>query len=96
MVQSEDYPKEVGDIKKIFFAQQAQLRKARGTWARVGQVLQAENVPPRVAAKFYKVVVQAVLLYGSETWVLSTAGGRRRWGGVEREEEGGGGAGVRI
>jgi len=51
----------------------AQLRKARGTWAHVGQVLRAENVPPRVAAKFYKTVVQAVLLYGSETWVLSTA-----------------------
>ncbi len=49
----------------------AQLRKARATWARVGQVLRAENVPPRVAEKFYKAVVQAVLLYGSETWVLS-------------------------
>ena len=52
-----------------------QLRKARGTWARVRvrQVLRAENVPPLVAAKFYKAVVQAVLLYGSKTWVLSTA-----------------------
>ena len=50
-----------------------QMRKARGTWARVGQVLRAENVPPQIAAKFYKAVVQAVLLYGSETWVLSTA-----------------------
>ncbi len=50
-----------------------QMRKARGTWARVGQVLRAENVPPRIAAKFYKAVVQAVLLYGSEMWVLSTA-----------------------
>jgi len=54
------------DIQAI----RAQLRKARATWAR--EVLWAENVPPRVAAKFYKVVVQAVLLYGSETWVLST------------------------
>ena len=44
-----------------------QMRKARGTWARVGQVLRAENVPPRIAVKFYKAVVQAVLLYGSET-----------------------------
>jgi hypothetical protein len=50
-----------------------QMRKARGTWARVGQVLRAENVPLRIAAKFYKAVVQAVLLYSSETWVLSTA-----------------------
>jgi hypothetical protein len=50
----------------------AQLRKARSTWAHVGQVLRAENVPPRVVAKFYKAVVQAVLLYGSKTWVLLT------------------------
>ncbi len=57
------------DIQAI----RAQLRKARSTWAHVGQVLRAENVPPRVAAKFYKAVVQAVLLYGSETWVLSAA-----------------------
>ena len=51
----------------------AQLRKARGTWARVGQVLRAEKVPPWIAAKFYKAVVQAVQLYGSKTWVLLTA-----------------------
>ena len=48
-----------------------QLRKARGVWARVGQVLRGENTTPRVAAKFYKAVVQAILLYGSETWNLS-------------------------
>jgi len=41
------------DIRAI----RAQLWKARGTWARVGQVLRAENVPPLVAAKFYKAVV---------------------------------------
>jgi hypothetical protein len=46
---------------------------SRATWACVGQVHRAENVLPRFAAKFYKAVVQAVLLYGSETWVLSTA-----------------------
>ena len=55
------------DIQAI----RAQLRKARATWARVGQVLRSENASPWVAAKFYKAVVQAVLLYGSETWVLS-------------------------
>ncbi len=42
-------------------------------YARVGQVLRRENVEPRVAAKFFKAVVQAVLLYGSETWNLSKA-----------------------
>ena len=48
-----------------------QIRKAWGTWARVGQVLRGENAAPRVAAKFYKAVVQSVLLYGSETWNLT-------------------------
>ena len=55
------------DIQAI----RAQIRKARATWSRVGQVLRGEHTPPRVAAKFYKAVVQALLLYGSETWVLS-------------------------
>jgi hypothetical protein len=52
-------------------ALRAQLWKARATWARVGQVLQNENTSPFVAAQFYQAVVQAVLLYGSETWVIS-------------------------
>jgi hypothetical protein len=54
-------------------AVRSQLCKARGTWARIGQVLRRENAPPRVSAKFYKAIVQSVLLYGSETWVLSPA-----------------------
>ena len=49
-----------------------QIKKARGIWARVGQVLQADNTPPKVSAKFYKAVVQSVLLYGRETWNLTT------------------------
>jgi hypothetical protein len=48
-------------------AVRSQLCKARGTWARVGQVLRRENAPPRVSAKFYKAIVQSVLLYGSKT-----------------------------
>ena len=48
-----------------------QLQKARGVWACVGQVLCGENTDPRVAAKFYKAVIQAVLFYGRETWNLS-------------------------
>jgi hypothetical protein len=52
---------------------QQQLQKARGVWARVGQVLPKENTAPRIAAKFYKAVVQAVLLYGSKTWNLTTS-----------------------
>lgn len=42
-------------------------------WARVGQVLRGKAMAPCVAALFYKLVVQAVLLYGSETWNLTKA-----------------------
>jgi hypothetical protein len=43
-------------------AVRSQIKKARGTWARVGQVLQADNTPPKVSAIFYKAVVQSILL----------------------------------
>ncbi len=33
-------------------AVRSQLRKARGTWARIRQVLHKKNAPPRVSAKF--------------------------------------------
>jgi hypothetical protein len=39
----------------------------------VGQVLHGENTAPRIAAKFYKAVVQAVLLYRSKTWNLTNS-----------------------
>jgi hypothetical protein len=52
-------------------AVRCQLRKARGMWARVGQVLRRKNAPLRTSTKFYKEILQSVLLYGSETWVLS-------------------------
>ncbi len=34
-------------------------------------MLRKENAPPLVSAKFYKAIMQSVLLYGSKTWVLS-------------------------
>jgi hypothetical protein len=50
-----------------------QLRKAQRTWACIRQVLRSKSITPWVAAKFYKAVVQAVLLYDSETWNLTKA-----------------------
>ena len=52
-------------------AVRSQIKKAWGIWARVGQVLQADNTPPKVSAKFYKAVMQSVLLNGSKTWNLT-------------------------
>ena len=39
----------------------------------MGKVLRGENASPCTAAKFYVAIVQAVLLYGSESWTLSPA-----------------------
>ncbi len=55
------------DIQAI----RAQIRKARSSWACIGQVLRSENVLPFVAARFYQAIIQAILLYGSELWVVS-------------------------
>jgi hypothetical protein len=55
------------DVQAIW----TQLCKVQGTWARVGQVLRKENARPTTSAKFYQAIMQFVLLYRSETWVLS-------------------------
>jgi hypothetical protein len=52
-------------------AMRSNLRKACGCWAWVSCVLRTENASPRMSKVFYKTTVQAVLLYGSETWSLS-------------------------
>ena len=49
------------------------LKKAREKWAMVSKVLMREGASPRVSGLFYKVVVQSVLLYGSESWVVTPA-----------------------
>jgi hypothetical protein len=53
-------------------AVKSQINNAQGAWGRVGQILKAENTPPKVSTKFYKALVQSVLLYGSKTWNLWT------------------------
>ena len=52
------------------------LRKARKSWARMESILGREGDIPRVSGMFLKAVVQAVLLFGSETWVITPCMGR--------------------
>ena len=47
------------------------IKKAGRQWGQFRKVLERESVPPRVAGMFYQVVVASVLLYGSESWVVS-------------------------
>ncbi len=48
-----------------------QMQKAQATWAQVRQVLWSENASPFVAARFYQAIIQAILLYGSKSWIIS-------------------------
>lgn len=48
------------------------LKKARGSWARLSRVLTREGATASCSGMFYKSIVQSVLLYGCETWNLNT------------------------
>jgi hypothetical protein len=53
-------------------AVEKQLMKARMTWGRIGKLLKKKTKSnPKVMSIFYKVIIQSVLLYGSESWVLT-------------------------
>jgi len=52
-------------------AVQKNLSKARKRWAQFSRLLRREGANPRVSGLFYKAAVMSVLLYGSETWVIS-------------------------
>ena len=45
--------------------------RARQFWGQLGKLLMWEVSYPNILAKFDRAVVQAVLLFGSETWVLT-------------------------
>ena len=46
----------------------ANIAKARRTWARLHKVLRGENAELGTCALFYRATVQAVLLFSAETW----------------------------
>ena len=43
----------------------------RAVWKRITQKLSREGAAPQMSGFFSKAVVQAVLLFGSETWVVT-------------------------
>ena len=49
------------------------FRKTRQVWSRLGKLPRREGADPLVSAMFYQVVVQAVLIFVAETWILLTA-----------------------
>jgi Reverse transcriptase (RNA-dependent DNA polymerase) len=53
------------------FAVETNIRKTRLRWGRCGRILSSIHATPKIMARFYLAVCQAILLYGSETWVVS-------------------------
>ena len=47
------------------------LAKAQKSWGRLQGILRREGATKRVSGKIFKAVVQQVLLFGAETWVVS-------------------------
>ena len=43
----------------------------RKVWGRLGKFLRREGADPIISEKFYHTLVQAVILFGYETWVLT-------------------------
>jgi hypothetical protein len=47
------------------------LVKARSKWDLISRVLRREGADPHSMAMFYNFVVMTVLLFGSETWIVT-------------------------
>ena len=52
-------------------AVEVNLGKARRSWGRMQRILSREGANKRVSGNFFKAVVQQVLLFGAETWVVT-------------------------
>ena len=53
-----------------FPAVRQNIMRVRLVWGRLGTLLLQEGADPKMSEIFYRAVLQAILLYGSETWVL--------------------------
>ena len=47
------------------------LAKERRSWGRLQRILGREGATARISGAFFKAVVQQVLLFGAETWVVT-------------------------
>ena len=47
------------------------MKKARQRWGCVAKVIKREGASAKIMGRFYLAVVQAVLLYGSDSWVIN-------------------------
>ena len=60
------------------------LYRARSVWKRMTQILSREGAAPRVSGFFSKAVLQVVMIFGSETWVVTPRMGKALGGSRTR------------
>ena len=53
------------------------MKRARKQWNSIAKILKQEGASARCMAKFYITVVQAVLLYGADSWTISQRNERK-------------------
>ena len=54
-----------------WLARAGKLGKARKSWGRMQRIISRERANKRVSGNFFKAVVQQVLLFGVDTWVVT-------------------------
>ena len=47
------------------------LKKTRKRWFRIEKLLKRKEANAKIMGTFYKTIIQTLLLYGSETWVIN-------------------------
>ena len=52
------------------------MSQARAVWKRMTRILSREGAELQVSVFFFKAVVQDMLIFGSETWVVTPRMGR--------------------
>ena len=52
------------------------LDRAKMVWRRMSHILRREETTPRVSIFFFKAAIQAVLIFGAETWVVTPRMGK--------------------
>ena len=63
-------------VDENWLAAVGNLRKKWKSWTWMAKILVREVAIPRVSGMFFKAVVQAVLLFGSDMWVMNPHMGR--------------------
>ena len=57
------------------------LAQGKTVWRRISRIFSREGATPWVSGLFFKAVIQAVLIFGAETWVVTPRMGTAVGGG---------------